>query len=391
MLFEFHRKQNAKKPGTVHATYLITGVRRVEAAPKTNGVTSQESEDTIMQSSPSLPSSSAQQPEEAAEKATHVRSVLLVKEENLEQARSTFDTVSSIHIYSLEANSLSDVQTLTECNCKVAASYASEDPLEAWKQYGTIQNPNAKRRTKRTASAPPASIARDADVKIKPLAPTTKPAAQDKQSSESQASSNHPTPEPQKKGAAKPVAAKRQSSDIFKSFAKGRTKQKQESQSSAEASLAAEPEDETMGGFSEDEGGDDDVPNEPEQETKIPAGKSKKEREAELQAMMDQEDEPMEDAPTPAAEPEEPEAPIDKADSQKDEEPKETVTVENGRRRGRRRIMKKVRVKDEDGYLSMCHHTGLARAVNVVLTRLQSRKKNQPGSPSPRMSRHRRR
>lgn len=28
-----------------------------------------------------------------------------------------------------------------------------------------------------------------------------------------------------------------------------------------------------------------------------------------------------------------------------------TVTVENGRRRGRRRVMKKKKVKDEDGYL----------------------------------------
>lgn len=28
-----------------------------------------------------------------------------------------------------------------------------------------------------------------------------------------------------------------------------------------------------------------------------------------------------------------------------------TVTVQNGRRRGRRRIMKKKKVKDEDGYL----------------------------------------
>jgi hypothetical protein len=36
----------------------------------------------------------------------------------------------------------------------------------------------------------------------------------------------------------------------------------------------------------------------------------------------------------------------------------EVVTVENGRRRGRRRVMKKKKVKDEDGYLGrhMCAH-----------------------------------
>ena len=33
------------------------------------------------------------------------------------------------------------------------------------------------------------------------------------------------------------------------------------------------------------------------------------------------------------------------------EEPKETMTVENGRRRGRRRVMKKKTVKDDEGYL----------------------------------------
>lgn len=32
-------------------------------------------------------------------------------------------------------------------------------------------------------------------------------------------------------------------------------------------------------------------------------------------------------------------------------EPEPTVTVENGRRRGKRRVMKKKTVKDEEGYL----------------------------------------
>ena len=35
----------------------------------------------------------------------------------------------------------------------------------------------------------------------------------------------------------------------------------------------------------------------------------------------------------------------------KEDEPEPTVTVENGRRRGRRRVMKKKTVKDEEGYL----------------------------------------
>ncbi|KAK3709467.1 hypothetical protein LTR37_010840 [Vermiconidia calcicola] len=351
MLYEFHRKQNAKKAGTVHATYLITGTRRVEAAPsQTNGVHSRDGEDTVMQSSPVLPSSSMPRPEEAAEEPSFIRSIMLVKEEHLDQAKRALDTVASIHVYSLEANSLSDIQALTECNRKVATSYSSEDPLQAWKQYGTIQNPNARRRTRRGPPPPPAPVAKDADVKTKPLVPTTTSKKESDTTADSKPPSAKQTPEPDKKGSTKPAQTKRQSSDIFKSFAKGKTKAKQESQSSAEATPAPEPEDEPMGGFSEDDAGDDATAAQ-EDETKVQAGPSKKDRAAELQAMMDQEDEPMEDAPTPAEESQDAETAIDKPDSQKDEESKETVTVENGRRRGRRRVMKKKTVKDEEGYL----------------------------------------
>lgn len=356
MLYEFHRKQNAKKPGSVHATYLLTGTRRPTPS-QVNGSHSQEDgEDTVMQSSPMLPSSSFPQPdnETAEEEAPLIRSIMLVKQEHLDQAKATFETISSIHIYSLEANGLSDVQVLTECNRKVAADYASEDPLEAWKQYGTIQNPNVKRRKRGTAPPPPpAPIAKTADVKVKPAPPTAKP----EQKVDSKPSSAKPTPEPEqtKKSAAKPAPAKRQNSDIFKSFAKSKTKPKGESQSSAEASPApAEPEDQPMGGFSEDEA-DDNALMEAEKASDAPAGKSKKDRAAELEAMMDQEDEEMEDAATPVAEPEEPENAIEKVSPPKEEEPKETVKVENGRRRGRRRVMKKVTAKDEEGYLGECN------------------------------------
>ncbi|KAK5121522.1 hypothetical protein LTR85_005355 [Meristemomyces frigidus] len=365
MLYEFHRKQNAKKPGSVHATYLITGIRRAQSPAHTNGVHSQEDgDDTVMQSSPPLPSSFAPHHEEEAEEPVAVRSVLLVKEEHLEQAKATFDSVTGIHINSLQANGLSDVQSLTECNRKIVESYASEDPLQAWKQYGTIQNPNVKRRTQRKGPPPPARIAKDADAKMKPLAPTTKPTALEKQASKeskdsqeskpaSKPSSAKATPEPSKK----PAAVNRQGSDIFKSFAKGKTKPKKEdSQSSAEATAAAtEPEDEAMGGFSEEEDDAEDGAADVDEVPKESEGKSKKEREADLQAMMDQEDEIMEDAaeaiPDKTAE-EQDEGAIDKPDSQQAEEPaKDTVTMENGRRRGRRRVMKKKTVKDEDGYL----------------------------------------
>ncbi|TKA62878.1 hypothetical protein B0A55_08478 [Friedmanniomyces simplex] len=360
MLYDFHRKQNAKKPGAVHATYLITGTKRKEIP--TNVTHSQrDGDDTVMHSSPPLPSSSAPKPDEHDEEPIAVQTVMLVKEENVSQAKRKFESITGIHIYSLQAKGLGDIQTLTECNRKIAADYASEDPLEVWKQYGTIQNPNVKRRTqRRQPPPPPAPIAKEAVAKATPAAPTTKPttlkkeASKDSQDSKpaSKPSSAKATPEPAKK----PPTTKRQGSDIFKSFAKGKSKAKaaQESQESAGSTPKAAPEDEPMASFSDEDDADEGDVDVVEDVSKVVDGKSKKEREAELQAMMEQEDEVMEDAAEVTSEQAEAvvhEGAIDKQESQAAEEPKETVQVENGRRRGRRRVMKKKTVKDEDGYL----------------------------------------
>ena len=290
------------------------------------------------------------QPEEEAgpPEPTYIRSITIVKEKDLEQAKETFDTISSIHIYSLGPSGQNDLQVLTECNRRIATEYASEDPLIAWKQYGTIQNPNVKRRKMGNPPPPPAPVAKDADVKTKALAPTSKA----DQKPRSKPSSAKATPEPEKK-TSKPAATNRQSSGIFASFAKSKSKPRMESQSSAEATPAAE--DTAMGGLSDDEEDNEDVGEVAAKPAQVPTGPGKRQREAELQAMMDQEDEEMEDAGTPVPdEPEEEvEPPIDDTviAKQEEEEPKESVTVENGRRRGRRRVMKKKTVKDEEGYL----------------------------------------
>jgi DNA polymerase delta subunit 3 len=65
----------------------------------------------------------------------------------------------------------------------------------------------------------------------------------------------------------------------------------------------------------------------------------------------------MDDAPTKitaadASEDAEDE-PDSKSEAQTKQEPEETVTVTDGRRRGRRRVMKKKTVQDEEGYLGM--------------------------------------
>ena len=83
MLYEFHRKQNAKKAGSVNATYLINGVVVVVAAASAgqsqiNG----DGDDIHMQSSPFMSSSAPQ--EESQEQTLYSRSVLLAREEDLE-------------------------------------------------------------------------------------------------------------------------------------------------------------------------------------------------------------------------------------------------------------------------------------------------------------------
>ncbi|KAI6895103.1 hypothetical protein KC318_g5138 [Hortaea werneckii] len=372
MLYEFHRKQNAKRPGSVHATYHVTGTRLQQTPHQANGVPSQtDEEDKQMQSSPPLPGSSAPQPEETQEPVS-IRSVVLAKEEHLEQAMATFETITGMHIYSLAAGGLSDMQALTECNRKVVTNFASEDPLQAWKQYGTIQNSHVKRRTHCRQPPAPAPNTKSVEMKTKPAPPTTKPTVPEKQrskdskaeSQDSKPSSAKATPEPAAAAAKKPAQPKRQGSDIFKSFAKTQPPKpkKQDSQGSTSASPAPEPEDVPMNEFSEEEpdadGGADGEASDGLAE--VPAGKSRKDTQKELEAMMDEEDEVMEEAPDAGSEKDQGAGEAEEHDAgaldqpppkQEKEEPKEEVQVEGGRRRGRRRVMKKKTVKDEDGYL----------------------------------------
>jgi DNA polymerase delta subunit 3 len=361
MLFDFHQKQNAKKPGSVHATYLITGTRTPPKPQQQAKADTQDGDDAVMQNCPPIPNSSAPQAPEDDTDPTPVRSVLLVKEEHLSQAKATFEQITGIHVYSLAAGGLSDLNSLTECNRKIAVECASEDPLVAWKQYGTIQNPNVKRRTQKRPPPPPAtSNAQEAPAKAKPAPALEKQAT--KASNEPEPTSAKATPVPErttdatkKKTATKPVTLKREASSIFKSFAKGANKAKKpaSTESSAAPSPAPVPaEDESMGGMSDDD--IDSAAVDEEIEVDAGTGRSKKDREADLKAMMDADDDEMEDVADGASD-NALDAPKDeeKQESQEStkEELKETLTVENGRRRGRRRIMKKKTVKDDEGYL----------------------------------------
>lgn len=87
MLYEFHLSQNAKRPGTVHATYLVYGVK------SGGNIRKGANEDVEMASSPPY-----------AESVTEVvqsYALSLVAEENLKDALAGYEEVSSIHVYSV--------------------------------------------------------------------------------------------------------------------------------------------------------------------------------------------------------------------------------------------------------------------------------------------------
>ncbi|THW29219.1 hypothetical protein D6D23_01228 [Aureobasidium pullulans] len=399
MLYDFHHSQNTKKPTTLHATYLITGRKTISLEQaEDKAVESQHGPDKTMRSSPapSSPTHNHDQPEIREYQAT---SILLVDQDHLDAAKSTFDQVLSIHVYSIQpgklnvfptpalhvhftANAKQDLHVLTECNRAIMATAVNEDLLETSKQYGIIQNSQVKRRPMRAQKQPPPPNAAPANP-AKSMFASSRPSAKETSKSSTSARSTPDSSQASTQASSKPAATKTaplkpEGSSLFKAFAKARPKaDSQATESSAEASPALEPavkEDgqywyihtlvetealitraEPMHDLSDEEADDEDAAMLDEGAITETGGKSKKEREEALRRMMDMEDEPMTDAPakTPAAVTPEPAADESdaKSEPQKKEEPEEKVIVAGGRRRGRRRVMKKKTVQDEEGYL----------------------------------------
>lgn len=84
MLYDFHRSQTSKKPGSVHATYLLDGVPPNSREPSVNG-NQQDGEDVHMQSSPYMSSSMPQGEDE--DNVIPYRKIILAREADLEGRR----------------------------------------------------------------------------------------------------------------------------------------------------------------------------------------------------------------------------------------------------------------------------------------------------------------
>ena len=86
MLYEFHRQQSSKKPGSVHAIYLLSGNTRIQEVIDSNVDKDENVEDEPMQSSPFMGSSN---PRENGDENMPVKRVItLVREEHLQGQHS---------------------------------------------------------------------------------------------------------------------------------------------------------------------------------------------------------------------------------------------------------------------------------------------------------------
>lgn len=82
LLYDFYHYQSSRKPGSVHATYLVSGTQARLGETSANGVGQSNFEDAHMQSSPFM--SSSIPPGDDAEEQPSVKVIALVREQDLE-------------------------------------------------------------------------------------------------------------------------------------------------------------------------------------------------------------------------------------------------------------------------------------------------------------------
>ncbi|EFX04516.1 hypothetical protein CMQ_1444 [Grosmannia clavigera kw1407] len=394
---------NVKKPGSVHATYLLYGTKPVEK-PSHHEHADFDEGNVYMDGQYS-------EGEMFSDPFPTV-SMTLVAEEALEE---------SIHVYSLSSQPMSvgifriswwsmsalltmaqDLQLLADSTRKLR-ELTGADVSDSSKVYGTIHNPHVRRR-QRKGQAPTLVSRPSTKPASKPtLAPTDSPGPQsiwnkvaksatkdtkeegktDKPSvdapgpnsiwnrvaktkdAEKTAGETAPAPAASSaettKSSTPAIAKKTSSGGIMQAFAKGAAAAKPKKK---EPVVVAK--EDTAMALSDDGGDDDDDELLPKPQTGHGV-KSRKEREEELLKMMEEDDDEekseedekegenalMEDLLEDTEEPSAPEAP-------EKEEITEVIstTTGDGRRRGKRRVMRKKMIEDEGGYLVTIQEPG---------------------------------
>ncbi|KAJ9134547.1 DNA polymerase delta subunit 3 [Coniochaeta hoffmannii] len=347
MLYDFHKWQNSKRPGSVHATYLVYGTKKDELA-NSQPQRSQDEDVDMMSSAPD--------PEEDDD-VVPVKTLSLVAENELQDVLKAYDEVASIHVYSLSPQPVRDMSLLSDAARQVATLSKPEDVVASeQKIYGGITNPNVRRRERRgpgaRLAAAPAAVPR-APAPKDAAKPAAKPAAASAKVKHEVKEEKAPTPAPS--ASASSAASKKSqpslqrggSSGLMAAFAKGAAAKAKKAESQP---ATPSGDDSSVQPLSDDDGEDDSAVLPKPQPQDVAAAKSKaQQRKEELQRMMesdDEEEDVKEKEDTPMEEPEE-EKPA--AEPEK-EEPAEVVSTSgDGRRRGKRKVMKARRFLDEEG------------------------------------------
>ncbi|KAL1911339.1 CDC27 protein [Sporothrix stenoceras] len=384
-----------KVPGSLHATYLLYGTKAGEGtSPAQNGGAAEEDidmEDGLL-------------PDYLQSDKVPTTVITLVAEGNLESALAQYESLDAIHVYSVSPQPITDLQQLADTTRQLCELRGSAAPEDSPKTFGTIPNSHVRRRQRKgqapiaAAAAAPAPAATPSSVFAKT---TPKPAAADapgpksiwnkvnaakenKDDNKSSAASSKPavadSATPETKDAKKPIAAasssaaappalKRAGSSggggIMQAFAKGANAPKPKKREPLPAVAKKPAEEDTTMGMSDsgdDDDNDEDVIPKAQQ---VVGGKSRQERQEELRKMMEEDDDDddekdedeREDTPMEDVEEEKPAEPTAPA---KDEGPSEVVTASSGdgRRRGKRRVMRKKMIEDKDGYLVTIQEAG---------------------------------
>ncbi|PNP41260.1 hypothetical protein TGAMA5MH_07132 [Trichoderma gamsii] len=349
-LYEFYEIQNASKANSVHATYLIYGSKTEDREPETG--------DAEMDGS-------APEPEPLSDYAP-TKTVTIVAEEGLKDALTEYEQVTSMHVYSLAPFPQRDLAQLSDVTKSLSEYRKVEDAAKMLETYGLIANPKARKKGRK--GRPPPSVPVSVPVSI-PSAPKAtkqetqsaapKPSQAERVKQETKEAPSADSTPSSSAGKKPPASLKRGSSGgIMQSFARAAAKP-------PKPKPEAKPKDEdTSMALSDDgEADEEDLPGSKSIDLEA-LKRTRKEREEQLLRMMEdpedeaeekeeakkedeQSDEEMEEASEPEPEPEpEPEQP------KEDKEPAEVISnSSNGRRRGKRRVMKKKRILDDQGYM----------------------------------------
>ena len=309
--------------------------------------------------------------------------------------KEQYETVTSLQIYSISPTRIQDLVTLTDIGRGLFTDvFMKEDPLQHNKTYGVIQNPDVRRRKGKRPVMPSGPAPKFQPVKEESRKPSTaQTKATTKSSTSAAATKSEEASRPSSRDSTstststKQPTLKRDASDLFRAFAKQGQKK---STLTTTPKTASHSEDAKMKD-ADDEGESEDEALFLDTGTKKAATTSKKrpsdakkEREdkaAKLRKMMESDDEEEaavpdiekatgvhSDEPPAAKKGTDAEAPSkdvkedgedEVAWSDSDSENKKASSTKNSqsadtgpkRRRGKRKIMKKRTMKDEDGYL----------------------------------------